>query len=191
MADAMICKIDGCGKRADKRGWCGMHYRRWQRGGDIYAVPRPSPGSRISWLTKHATYCGDDCLKWPFPYEKSGYGKATFNGLNTTASRIMCELVNGPTPDEKFDAAHSCGNGHLGCLNPKHIRWASKKDNQNDRIHHGTSNRGIGRKLKAEDVREIRSLHGTDGPTSVGRKYGISKTAVMMIWNRKNWGCLE
>ncbi len=30
----MTCSIEGCMKQRDKRGWCGMHYRRWQRHGD-------------------------------------------------------------------------------------------------------------------------------------------------------------
>lgn len=29
-----ICKIEGCGKRVGGRGWCQMHYRRWQKFGD-------------------------------------------------------------------------------------------------------------------------------------------------------------
>lgn len=28
------CSIEGCGKVAQKRGWCGMHYRRWHKHGD-------------------------------------------------------------------------------------------------------------------------------------------------------------
>lgn len=37
MADLSICKIDGCGKPARKRGWCSAHYIRWQRHGDPLA----------------------------------------------------------------------------------------------------------------------------------------------------------
>lgn len=34
MADVSICTIDGCGKTAEKRGWCSMHHSRWKRHGD-------------------------------------------------------------------------------------------------------------------------------------------------------------
>jgi hypothetical protein len=29
------CKIEDCEKPVRVRGWCGMHYRRWQRYGDV------------------------------------------------------------------------------------------------------------------------------------------------------------
>ena len=32
-----ICKIEECGKRVSARGWCGAHYRLWQRNGDPLA----------------------------------------------------------------------------------------------------------------------------------------------------------
>lgn len=34
MASPRLCSVDGCGKRAEKRGWCEKHYQRWKRHGD-------------------------------------------------------------------------------------------------------------------------------------------------------------
>lgn len=32
-----LCSIDGCNKpRGKRRGWCRMHYARWERHGDPY-----------------------------------------------------------------------------------------------------------------------------------------------------------
>lgn len=39
-----ICKIDGCGKPRKGRGWCAMHYRRWQLFGD----PGPAGSLRVA-----------------------------------------------------------------------------------------------------------------------------------------------
>lgn len=30
-----LCAVEGCERPKEKRGWCQMHYRRWQRGGDL------------------------------------------------------------------------------------------------------------------------------------------------------------
>lgn len=40
----MQCSIDGCGKRAEKRGWCAMHYRRWRVHGDTSVVRKAANG---------------------------------------------------------------------------------------------------------------------------------------------------
>lgn len=40
------CSVEGCDKPLSRRGWCSMHYSRWQRYGDLEAVHKPgSPRS--------------------------------------------------------------------------------------------------------------------------------------------------
>lgn len=196
MAAKSLCSVPGCDKPSDKRGWCGAHYRRWQRHGDASPARslRPSPGSRRKWLEDHANYQGDDCLRWIFCYEANGYGQITENGYSTSASRIMCELAHGPSPSRVHECAHNCGKGNEGCLNPNHLRWSLPVDNQADRVIHGTDIRGekcMHSKLSEAQVLEIRQLQGAMGPTAIGALYGVSKTAVMKIHNRQNWGWLE
>jgi hypothetical protein len=57
------------------------------------------------------------------------------------AHRVMCEIAHGPKPAPGFVAAHTCGKGREGCVNPRHLRWASQKENMADKLLHGTSNR--------------------------------------------------
>jgi len=33
-------------------------------------------------------------------------------------------------------AHHSCGNGHLGCVNPKHLYWGDASQNAKDAAKH-------------------------------------------------------
>jgi hypothetical protein len=37
------CKEDGCERNARKRGWCQMHYKRWQTHGDPTIVGKKQP----------------------------------------------------------------------------------------------------------------------------------------------------
>jgi hypothetical protein len=54
------------------------------------------------------------------------------------ATRVMCKLAHGPAPTPKHHAAHSCGKGHEACINPKHLRWATPRENAADAKLHGT-----------------------------------------------------
>lgn len=40
-----ICSIEGCAKRAEKRGWCAMHYRRWRVHGDTSITKKAANGN--------------------------------------------------------------------------------------------------------------------------------------------------
>src|SRR3990167_2217450 len=57
-----MCKI--CGRPAEKRGWCGMHYRRWWRHGD------PRKGARIAKYAKASTR--PKCIACDQPSEYMG-----------------------------------------------------------------------------------------------------------------------
>lgn len=50
------CSVDDCEKAAEKRSWCSMHYRRWQRTGSVDTV-RVSPG--VGRTEKRCNDCGE------------------------------------------------------------------------------------------------------------------------------------
>jgi hypothetical protein len=120
---------------------CGAHYQRALKYGDPLAGGTPK-GELERWLRAHANYSGDDCLKWPFGTKGNGYGHLAFNGRKTSASNAMCELAHGSAPSPAHEAAHSCGNGHAGCVNPSHLRWATRLENVHDAMRDGTTSRG-------------------------------------------------
>ena len=194
MNNPQLCEIDGCGKPRQKREWCGAHYRRRMLGLDMTKPLRSPPGSKNAWLEAHAQYDGDDCLRWPFAYNPNGYGEAVHNRKVTSANRVMCILAHGEPPTPEHESAHSCGNGKGGCLNPRHLDWLTSKQNQCDRTGHTTDNRGLrahANKLSEHQVRDIRAMQGHASPKDVGQQYGVTKTAIQLIWKRKNWAWLE
>lgn len=190
----MLCAIDGCGRIARGRGWCGLHYKRWYKFGDPLKTAHATNGAPLKWLHETAlAYSGEHCLAWPFG-KSGGYGRIYVDGKATYAHRVICEAVHGPAPEGRNDAAHSCGNGHLGCVNPAHLSWKTRAGNQADRLRHGTDLRGerhYAAKLTEAAVREIRLLAPAHSINEIGRLYQVSPAAIHSIVNGENWGWLE
>lgn len=131
------CKIKGCYKTVQAKGVCGMHYGRKRRYGSYEKRENPKK-ARVPWIKKHVDYDKDGCLIYPFGRSPStGYAALRLeDGSNIGAHRYMCILANGEPPTKKHLALHSCGNGHLGCVHPKHLRWGTYSDNIKDRNKH-------------------------------------------------------
>ena len=193
MADAKICSVGDCGKPARARGYCKAHYKRWYRHGDPHAGGTEM-GARLRWLEAHKDYGGSDCIEWPFPTLLSGYCHIHFNGKSTLASRVICRLAHGHPPDETYHAAHTCGNGSRGCLNPQHLRWATRQENENDKLAHGTRPRGERQgsaKLTREQVAEIRAMSGAVLQREIAERFGVARQHISKIVSGKLWAWLE
>lgn len=137
------CSVDGCDRPAKTVKLCNAHYLRLRTRGDVLGTGKAMRGDPALFLTSvAAAYDGDDCLPWPYSRNENGYGTLYApKGETTVASRAVCELVHGPAPSDTHMAAHSCGKGHEGCVNPKHLRWATPLENSADKVIHGTASR--------------------------------------------------
>lgn len=139
-------------------------------------------------------YESDECLFWPHGNNHVGYGTIRHHGKVLTVSRAVCEEIHSNPPTPKHEAAHSCGNGHLGCCNKRHLSWKTRAGNQADRVIHGTSNRGerSARTILTEaDVRTIRSLKGIKSQRMLAGEFGVAKETIAGLHRRTNWGWLE
>lgn len=181
------CSVQGCNRPAETRNYCNRHYHRWLRhcdplGGDKFRCPRGEP---IRWLKDRSAHEGDECLIWPYArLDDDGYGP----------SREMCRLAHGEPPTPQHHAAHSCGKGHEGCVNPKHLRWATPLENAADMYVHGTILRGSSHprsKLSEEDVRAIRSLIGKRSHVEIASMFGVSPMTIAAIKHRRVWAWLS
>jgi len=45
----------------------------------------------------------------------------------------MCRLANGDPALPWLEASHTCEQGHLGCVNPKHLEWETHYENHQRR----------------------------------------------------------
>lgn len=132
-------------------------------------------------------FSGDGCLIWPFTRSR-GYGMLRQGNVKRMAHRIICEMVHGGPPSESYHAAHLCGNGHKGCVNPTHLAWKTPSENQRDRWVHGTSSRGEqngSAKLSAEQAIAIRRKQISLREAVIS--YGISRTQFRDIARGVRW----
>lgn len=175
------------------RGYCRAHYRRLLRHGDPLGGGT-SMGARQRWIAEHANFAGSECLIWPFSRTDSGYPQFKVGGASTLASRVMCAVAHGQPPTPEHQAAHSCGRGNKGCMNPRHLRWATRNENEADKVVHGTLPRGERQgssRLTSAQVREIRRLAGLATHREIATRYGVSRGHVGRILARGEWAWLD
>lgn len=145
----------------------------------VKGVTKVTPAAK--WLLAHVGYSGDACLIWPFTQAADGYGAVRYEGRTVQAHRLMCELVHGAPPAGMI-AAHSCGNGHTGCVNPHHISWKTQKENWVDRKAHGVPPNGNRWRLTYADRMKIRELRGVHTQAELAEMFGTT---------RSNIGCIQ
>lgn len=137
-----------------------------------------------NWIRAHLDYPEERwCLIWPFSLNQGGYANYGDKGL--IVSRLMCEWRNGPAPEDKPEAAHECGRGREGCVNPLHVNWKSHSENMLDTYAHGKRPRRF--MLTPEQVDEIRSLEGRMRLRDIAEKFGVSDTNIRQIHQGKIW----
>ena len=150
-------------------------------------------GTVIKWMLNAVNYKGSDCLIWPFARNsKNGYPIGYVKGKVVLVSRHICKLAHGePLPQQV--ARHTCGNGNLGCINPNHLQWGTKKEDVQDAIRdetfpHGETN-GLS-KLTESNVRKIRRLKGKLYQRIVAEMFGVSRRQIGRIQDRTDWAWL-
>lgn len=232
MAVSRICSVPECGKRAIARGWCALHYQRWQKGvpfdqpvrlrgvhtvclaaecsrkpiangycslhwqrlrhGTPMTKPIKTPNGAVKKFVEQVMETDtNECIFWPFARSPDGYAVMTRDFVSPRAHRQICWKKHGPPPTSKHHAAHSCGKGHLGCVNWKHVRWATPQENIDDKLIHGTQPMGEAVHLAiltAVEVAEIKKrLLAGETQVSIAADYGVTDAAIGSINLGKNW----
>jgi hypothetical protein len=188
------CNIAGCEKPVIARGWCPQHYGRWRQHGDplVLLHPQPARGEPAAFLDALPSE-GDGCVEWPYARSIKGYAYVNYGGARTSAGRVVCARVHGPAPTPGHEAAHSCGNGHGGCVAPWHLSWKTHAENMADQHVHGTVVRGEMQptaKLKELDVLVIRSDASGRSNAATASAFGISESLVRQIRSGRVWAHL-
>lgn len=182
------CYINDCGSDSTAFGLCNKHYSRFRKTGDPEkTITTPTGEPRRFYEDVVLQYEGDDCLEWPYGLVGNGY-PGLWNGKKSDGVHtIVCEHFHGMRP-EGYQTAHSCGNKK--CCNHKHLRWATPKENNADKVLHGTSQIGEtngNSKLTESKVRKIKKLEGAISQRKIARMFDVSQRTIWMIFNSKSW----
>jgi hypothetical protein len=111
------------------------------------------------------------------------------------AHRLVAEAFLGPPPSALHEVAHN--NGSRVWNHVSNLRWATRQENQDDTIVHGTTQAGCqngNSKLSDQDVRDIRKIYSEiknrqrRGKISdVARSYGIHHATLINIAVGRTW----
>lgn len=139
-----------------------------------------SKKTAYEWLLAHRDYFGEQCLVWPFSRVPQGYGNLGYFGKVRYAHRVMCELANGAAPTPQHQACHSCGNGHGGCVSPRHLSWKTPRENQLDRRRDGThlGGKGSRTRLSADVIADIRLSKNSESILRTAQRLGLTRGCV-------------
>jgi hypothetical protein len=194
MAEKGICREDGCDKPAATRGYCKNHYqnRRYHR-----TIPDDAPRFRRrsedldAFISTAIASDSDACILWPFQRSEAGRAYRSSEDKSHYVHVHVCEARHGPKPPDKDVAAHECGNGHLGCINPKHLSWKTHQENIQDAISHGTWAHGErvgGARFSGSEIMDMRRRWASgESQSSIGRSYGVAQSHIYNIITGKTW----
>ncbi len=137
----------------------------------------------------------DECWNWTAS-TSGGYGRVVIgtNPIIKTGAHRISYLIHYGILQSDLDVMHDCDNP--SCCNPRHLKMGTTADNMTDKANKGRCNPPMGihaprAKLNPDLVREIRKLRGTDTYRNIGRKFGVSGTAVRDIYVGRFWKAVE
>lgn len=100
---------------------------------------------------------------------------------------LVCAAFHGPKSADQ-QAAH--GDGIRDNNTPDNLRWASPKEQAEDKRRHGRQMEGETchlSRLTSAQVVEIRSLHPAMSLAAIARKFGVTANNISSIIKRKTW----
>lgn len=172
-------------------GYCNAHHLRYKKYGDPFGG-RAFHGEAERFLEQALQIETDDCIIWPFCLMDKGYGVITLDGRPQKAHRVVTERTYGPPPGTKYDAAHSPGICHeRSCINPRHLRWATRKENLADKKIDGTENWGTANPRNKLTPEQVLSIFGDQRHVrEIAEDLGIHTATVYAIRRGVTWSWL-
>lgn len=187
----MACTVDGCKNTTIAKGLCAKHYQRARKSGNTEAPPKWNPNLDFLYGLDLTVA---ECIIWPFGRGGSGqgYGVVRYNGKHTTAHRASLMIHVGEPCSPSLEAAHDpsqCTN--ILCVNPRHLRWATRAENESDKAILGTITKGTAASTSGLSEADVLAIAASEErPATCAARYGIHEMTVRRIRSGHCWGWL-
>lgn len=166
----MSCSENECTSPVAARGLCNRHYIRKRRLGEL---PKLSLSREDRFWAKVDR--SGECWIWTASRKPNGYGEFYAGGRVGYAHRYSYEMHHGPIP-EGMVVDHTCYTP--ACVNPDHLRLASKSQNGQNRdgldVNNTSGYRGVSRDTHK---RRWRASVGKDGKYYHGGTFDTAEEA--------------
>lgn len=122
----------------------------------------------------------DDCTLWDRSLHRSGYPVVYVVKRFWYGNRLACTIAHGEPTDPKLEASHTCGQP--ACVNPRHLRWETRRQNEARKENHSTRQRGEAcyQSLPHSLMVEVVARYRAGGVTqqALADEYGIGQNTV-------------
>lgn len=101
---------------------------------------------------------------------------------------LVCDAFHGKKPSSTHEVAH--GDGNPINDHKRNLRWATRKENGEDKVRHGRSLRGSkhpNARLREDDVRAIRQRLGRETCRVIADDYAVHHSTIRLIASGKTW----
>lgn len=192
-----ICLVEGCERRAIKRGRCDTDYHRFRRTPAykkrlIYGTG-DTPDKRFwSRVNKNGPMHPTDprlgrCWEWTAG-RCGGYGTASLNSKVQKAHQIAWFYTYGYLPADCL--LHRCDNPR--CVRPSHLFEGSHLENIQDKVNKNRQAKGVATNrthLTDADIIAIRQKYVPQYVTlaKLADEYGVSDRTIWEIVKRRSW----
>lgn len=105
---------------------------------------------------------------------------------------LVCTAFHGPRPTLNHEVAHNDGTRTNNAED--NLCWKTHAENEQDKLIHGTHNRGQRHPLNiltTDQIIEIRNLIGAVSQRRIAQLFGISQQHVSNIKNKKAWHWMD
>lgn len=148
-----------------------------------------------NWRTG-AHYPGMSCKnKWKLlnkKHREDGYIPVCLRAADgpqrrTYMHRLVAETFIGPPPFPKACVRHLDGNSKNNI--PSNLAWGTYKENENDKIKHGTYHKRITNVKLTKAIRKLITKMSDDGYSDlkIAEKIGVSRPTINRFLNGRTW----